>query len=108
MKNVLTFIHRHDQNDCDVKPAATLGEALDELFLLPPYDDDVDIKSLIPSDAESFDWKEYGFPDATQVSWGERVGADFDGDLACRKDGSRALFVNGVEVWSAKPPKRQR
>jgi len=107
MKNVLTFIHSHDEDHCEVHPA-TLDEAIDELFLLPPNDDDVDIRSLIPPDAESFEWKEYGCPDANQVSWGEHVGADFDGDLACRKDGSRALFVNDVEVWSAKPPKRRR
>lgn len=107
MKQVLTFIHRHDENHCDVQPAATLKEALKELFLLPPRDDDVDIRSLIPADAESFDWKEYGCPDAAHVCWGEHVGADFEGDLACRKDGSLALFVNGVEVWSAGPPKRR-
>ncbi len=96
-KTLLTFSQSHDYQHCDAK-SSSLADALEQLPFRADVPEDFDATKLVPEDAESFDWKEYGNPDASQVSWGDEPSADYYDDLY-QQDGGVALFVNGVKVW---------
>lgn len=92
-KTLLVFHQSHDFQHSSARQA-TLAEALKEVDT-----DEVDVAALVPPNADSFDWKEFGDgePDGAQVSWGDRVDCDWVDDLRCGE--GCALFVNGVQVW---------
>jgi hypothetical protein len=78
--------------------------ALEVGTLLEEEPDSVSVNEVlgkIPTPVESFDWKVYGSPDASQLSWGDSPSANVD-DLRS-DDLEAAFFVNKVEVWRKEP-----
>lgn len=91
-KVLLSFTSCHDQ-DGGKAHLATLDQARQSL-----RDTDSEAAELVPVDAESFDYYEFG-PDAGyQVSWGDSVRFDWHEHL--KDDEKRVeLFVNGKRVY---------